>query len=197
MRKNIAFSIAGLATIPIGLYFVFASSNSQIDAITSKEEQSSLEIAKPIEYISTKDERAAAEHEIGDVTDELTLIKRMVEMTHQKVNIAEESQLGQDKNKDHESIHRIQMTKSNIDFLIYKLDSIDISRNTYGKGYSYENILNRWLEGNFEYISIETKYLLSLVSKPYGHYDGGEIIEKTRVEEQYYIQKNFTDKERE
>ncbi|VEF48856.1 lipoprotein [Bacillus freudenreichii] len=193
MRKNFAFSIAGLVTIPVGLYFVFASSDNQIGAVTSKEKELSLEIAKPIEYIATKDEKAAAENEVGEVADELTLITRMIEMSMQKVNIPGENLPAEVAS---ESIHRIQMTKGNIYFLIYKLESIDISRNKNGKGYSYDSILNRWLEGNFEHIGDEAKFLISLISKPYGQYDGEEVTVKSRVEEQYYIQNYFNDKQK-
>ncbi|RST75074.1 hypothetical protein D4T97_007370 [Siminovitchia acidinfaciens] len=193
MRKNFAFSIAGLVTIPLGLYFVFASSDNQIGAITSKEKELSLEIAKPIEYIATKDEKAAAENEVGEVADELTLITRMIEMSMQKVNIPGENLPA---GVASGSLHRIQMTKGNIYFLIYKLESIDISRNKNGKGYSYESILNRWLEGNFEHIGDEAKFLISLISKPYGQYDGEEVTVKSRVEEQYYIQNYFNDKQK-
>lgn len=190
MKKNIALSIAGLAAVPFGVYFAFTSnSDNQIDAITSKEEASSLEITAPIKYIATSKEKITAKKDIGEISDETTLIMRMIEMSLQKVNI------GGKKNTptgiDPDSIRRIQMTKGNIYYLKQHTDSIELSRNTRGEPYTYENILNRWLEGNFDDITEEVEFLLSLTSKPYGKYDGGEVTEKSRVEEQQYIQHFF------
>lgn len=189
MKKNIAFSIAGLATIPFGVYFAFSSSDNQMDAIASKEDEPGLEIATPIKYIASNEERAAAKKDIGEIADESTLIMRMAEMSLQKVNIGGKNFTPA--GIDPDSIHRIQMTKGNIYYLKQTLDSIDVSRNTNTDGYSYESILNRWLEGNFEHVTKEMKFLLSLVSKPYGQYDGAEITKKNRIEEQEYIQKFF------
>lgn len=190
MKKNIAFSIAGLAALPIGIYFAFTSSDSQIDAITSKEDVSSLEVIVPVEYIASNVEKEAAQRDIGEIADESILIMRMIEMALQKVNIDEEQKAGITPG----SIHRIQMTKGNIYYVKQHIDSIEISRNTKIGSYSYENILNRWLDGNFDHIEEETKFLISMVSKPYGKYNSGEITEKNRVEEQEYIQEYFSHK---
>ncbi|WP_144463491.1 DUF6241 domain-containing protein [Siminovitchia fortis] len=189
MKKNIAFSIAGLAAIPLGVYFAFTSnSESQTDAITSKEDASSLEMTAPVKYIATNEERMAAQKDIGEISDELTLIMRMVEMSLQKVNIE-----GDKFTPD--STGRIQMTKGNIYYIKQQADSIDISRNTKNGAFSYESIINRWLEGNFDNITDEVEFLLSLTSRPYGKYDGGEVTEKTRVQEQQYIQRFFETKQ--
>ncbi|RWR04108.1 DUF6241 domain-containing protein [Siminovitchia fortis] len=185
MKKNIAFSIAGLAAIPLGVYFAFTSnSENQTDAITSKEDASSLEMTAPVKYIATNEERMTAQKDIGEISDELTLIMRMVEMSLQKVNIEGDKFTS-------DSTGRIQMTKGNIYYIKQQADSIDISRNTKNGTFSYESIINRWLEGNFDNITDEVEFLLSLTSRPYGKYDGGEVTEKTRIEEQDYIQQFF------
>lgn len=194
MKKNIAFSVAGLAAIPLGVYFAFTSNDNQIDAITTKGDNNpSLEVATPIEYIASQDERNAAKKDIGEINDELTLIMRMIEMSLQKVNIGGEMYNPAGIAPD--SIQRIQMTKGNIDYLKQHIDTFEISRNTKRTGYSYESILNRWLQGNFDNITNETEFLMSLTSKPYGKNGDGDITEKTRVEEQQYIQRFFETKQ--
>ncbi|GIN90345.1 hypothetical protein J6TS1_00150 [Siminovitchia terrae] len=189
MKKNIALGIAGLAAVPAGVYFAFTFSDNEMGADKSNKDASSLEIAAPIKYIATNEERVTAERDVGEISDELTLITRMVEMSLQKVNIGGENDTPPEIVAD--SVRRIQMTKGNIFYLEQQVDSIEISRNTKNSAYSYESILDRWLEGNFDNITDETEFLLSLVSKPYGIYDGEKVTEKSRIKEQEYIQRYF------
>ncbi len=189
MKKNIALSIAGLVIVPVGVYFAFIFSDGEMNADKSNEDASSLEIAAPIKYIATNKERVTAERDIGQISDEWTLIMRMIEMSLQKVDIGGKNGIPLEIADD--SIQRIQMTKGNIFYLQQQMDDIEVSRNTKSGTYSYESILDRWLDGNFDNIADETEFLLSLVSKPYGMYEGEEVTQKSRIEEQEYIQQYF------
>lgn len=79
---------------------------------------------------------------------------------------------------------RPEMTKGNINYLKQKLYSLKLKNER-----TYEEILNRWDEENFENITDDVKTLLTLRNE--GKYPVAELVMKSEAEEDSYKEKFY------
>lgn len=196
MKKKLSYGLVGLgiAVGAIGFSFVGSFDSEQVEAkeeiVTQSNKQATNTLSSPQLYSISQAEFEQAKQTIGQVQDETTLISRMVEMSLQKVNFGGEKFTPMAVNPN--TIQRIPMIEANIAYLKQCLSAIQVEKNTEQTTYTYENILNRWLEGDFSQIIDENKHLLSLLTD--GTYTGQTITSKTEVEEQEYVSKFFSER---
>ena len=201
MQKNVRYGLISIMVVVLGI-FIFQNidkASGKDTAITQgRPTNKSLQISKPEKsiYKLNGSQRKAAEKEVGTVNSEQDFLKKALGLSFQKIKLGEEQNHYKIPGIVESSVDRIQMTKTNVAYLKERLGSLKTTKDEKSGEYTYDKILTRWINGDFDHIVQDFKTLRNDFNKPKGYSETGndheiKIVKRSKTDEQEYIKYFF------